>query len=293
MGQVAIAVAPCYPRPMSTVLLQPGTPCVFVDRKRRKIYDHLAPGRRTNLRGDYIPHDPALGAPDGCRVRSSKGRYYHVFAATLEEHALYMQRHATIVYPKDIATILIRADIGPGQTVVEGGFGSGALSMALLRAIGPTGRLITYELREESINRAAKNVAAFLGETPNHAVRLGDIYDGIPERGIDRIVLDVPEPWNVVPHAAVALRQGGIFAAYVPTVIQVQRLCTALERGSRFVTIDALETLERGWSVKPRSVRPKQSMIGHTGFLVFSRVGAPHQRAVVADQDDPSSHPSA
>lgn len=251
--------------------LRDGQPVVFIDRKQRAHYDHLQAGGRTNMRGDYIPHDPAIGAEEGCRIRSNKGRYYYVFPATLAQHSLNMQRHATIVYPKDVAAILSWADVGPGHRVIEGGFGSGALSMALLRAIGPEGHLTTYELREESINRAQKNVRAHLGEVDHHTVIHGDIYEGIEATGVDRVILDVPEPWMVVPHAEAALRPGGIFASYVPTAIQMQKVVLKMEGGGWLTSIECMELLERRWHVTAESVRPKQSMVGHTGFLVFGR----------------------
>ena len=146
-----------------------------------------------------------------------------------------------------------------------------SLSMGLLRAIGPTGSLVTYELQESAINRSRKNVHALLGETPNHEVRHADIYEGIAESDLDHIVLDVPEPWQVVPHATTALRPGGMFACYVPTVLQLQHIVAALEEARSFDCIESLETLLRHWHVSGRSVRPKSQMIGHTGFLVFAR----------------------
>lgn len=259
---------------MAPRLLQPGDPVVFVDRRHRSYYDQLAPGGTTNVRGNLIAHDEALGLQDGSLVRSQRGVLFHVFAATYSQHVLNMKRHAQIVYPKDAALIVLWADLFPGARVIEGGFGSGALSIALLRAIGAEGRLTTYELHEEPAARAHKNVAALLGETPNHEVRIGDIYGGIAEREVDRIVLDVPEPWEVVPHAITSLRAGGIFAAYVPTALQVHRLSLALTYSKWFATVESYEAIVRPWHVTARSVRPEQRMIGHTGFVVVGRKAA-------------------
>lgn len=268
--------------------LRAGQPVVFIDRRRRELHDVLQPGRATNVRGDRLQHDHVIGQPDGARVESPRGRIYRVFAATLAQHALYMKRHATIIYPKDIAPILLWADIAPGQTVIEGGFGSGAMSMALLRALGPTGRLVTYELRESAANTARKNVEAlFGGPVPTHEVRIADIYEGIPEREVDRIVLDVPEPWTVVPHAADALRDGGILVAYVPTTLQLQQFALAVREHPGFATTECLEILLRSWHVTRESVRPDQQMVGHTGFIAFSR------RAARPGQGEPTDEPAA
>jgi len=257
------------------MILEPGDPVVFVDRKDRQYHAVLAVGGQQNIRGQLVAHDDAIGALDGARLRGERGEHFHVVRATLVQHALMMSRHAQIVYPKDLAMLVTWADLYPGARVVEGGFGSGALSMALLRAIGPEGHLTTYELRVEAANRARKNVAAlFGGPPPHHEVHIADIYEGIAERDVDRVVLDVPEPWEVVGHAAAALRPGGIFAAYVPTAVQLQRVALALEGSRAFITVESLETLLRHWHASRRSVRPKSSMIGHTGFLVFARRAA-------------------
>ncbi len=256
---------------MSGAELLEGAPVVFVDRKGRSFYDQLRAGGRSHVRGDMVDHDPAIGQLDGVLVRSAKNRRYLVFSATYVQHALHMQRHAQIVYPKDAAMLVAWADIGPGHRVVEGGFGSGALTTALLRAVGAEGRVYTYELRQESANRAAKNVHAFLGETPNHTVHIGDLYEGIEEQEVDRVVLDVPEPWEVLDTAAARLAPGGVFAAYIPTTVQLQKLGVAIEADRRFACFEALETLLRHWHVSEESVRPKSAMVGHTGFLAFAR----------------------
>jgi tRNA (adenine57-N1/adenine58-N1)-methyltransferase len=265
------------PRPPagSGPALGPGDPVVFVDREGREHHALLAAGAVEDLRGNLIPHDRLFGGPEGLRVRGSRAVEFRVVRATLSQYVRYMKRHAQIIYPKDLALLVAYADIFPGARVVEGGYGSGALSLALLRAIGPRtlgGRLVTYELRAEARNRSDKNVRALLGDaTYDHEVKLADIYEGIAERGIDRVVVDVPEPWTMAAHAAEALLPGGIFAAYVPTVVQMQRLVLALRETRRFLPADAVETIERPWFVTAESVRPEQKIIGHTGFLIFAR----------------------
>jgi tRNA (adenine57-N1/adenine58-N1)-methyltransferase len=185
-----------------------------------------------------------------------------------------MQRHAQVVYPKDLAVILLWADIFPGAKVIEGGLGSGGLTMALLRAVGPTGTVSSYEHRQEAANRAMKNVIALLGPVPNHQAHIADIYEAITETEVDRVVLDVPEPWAAIRSAAYALKPGGIFSAYVPTVIQLQRCALALERSPCFALVKSMETLIRPWHVTKKSVRPEHRMVGHTGFIIFAKRNA-------------------
>ncbi len=252
----------------------PGDPVVFVDREGREHITVLTAGKVTDIRGNLIPHDRLFGATEGLRVRGSQAVEFRVVRATLPQFARGMQRHATIIYPKDAAMLVAYGDVFPGATVVEGGYGSGALSMQILRAIGPAsvgGRLVTYELRVESKNRADKNVRAFMGQQPHHEVKLGDIYQGIDERGVDRVILDVPEPWEVVDHAALALRPGGVFATYVPTTLQLHRIVMALQASRRFLPAESMELIERPWFVTAQSCRPEQKIIGHTGFLCFAR----------------------
>ncbi len=254
--------------------LAEGDAVVFIDNRQRTAYGTLRAGKRKNVRGNILMYDDIIGLPDGAVVTSSKGQQFHAFSATYREHVLGMSRHAQIVYPKDAAMITLWADVYPGATVVEGGLGSGALTMALLRAVGPEGRVVTYEKQQEPANRALKNIRTLLGDCPNHEVKIGDIYEGIEERDVDRVVLDVPEPWDVVPHAVEALRDGGIMACYVPTVLQVQRIALTMKHSWRFPFIESLEALVRPWWVTGNSVRPEQKMVGHTGFLVFGRKGA-------------------
>jgi tRNA (adenine57-N1/adenine58-N1)-methyltransferase len=255
-------------------LLAYGQPVLLIDRRRRESYTILREGKVSNLNGNVFEHDGIVGRPNGDRVESKKGNAYKVFRTTFQQHALNMQRYATIVYPKDIGAILMHGDIGPGMRVVEGGLGSGALAMALLRAIGPTGQLTTYEIKENAINLSRKNIQAMLGPVDNHTIHLGDIYEGISETQIDRVVLDVPAPWEAIPHIVSSLVDGGILTAYVPTILQVHQLILALRETPEMYTSWCIEILERPWHVTEDSVRPEQRMVAHTGFLVFSRRSA-------------------
>jgi tRNA (adenine57-N1/adenine58-N1)-methyltransferase len=190
---------------------------------------------------------------------------------TFNQYILNLKRHAQIIYPKDIGPILLWADIFPGATVLEAGIGWGALTIKLLEAIGPDGRLISYEVREDFAESGKKTVTRFLGECPNLEIKVRDIYQGIDERDVDRIVLDLPEPWRVVPHAREALIPGGIVLSYLPSTIQVKQLVDALGEQDGFTEPEVFEVILRPWHVKGQSVRPVQWMFSHSAFLVVAR----------------------
>ena len=249
-------------------------PVILIDRRRRETYAVLQPGKTQNINGNVIAHDDLIGLASGGRIESKKGNPFKVFRATLKQHILNMHRYATIIYPKDIAAMLMHGDIGPGAHVVEGGLGSGALALSILRAIGPQGHLTTYELKDDSIRCSRRNIEVFMGPVDHHEIRHQDIYEGMSEVDVDRVVLDVPEPWRVVSHAAESLIDGGLFIAYVPTTLQVYELIKTLRDHPAMYTTWSLELLERPWHVTEDSSRPEHRMVGHTGFLVFSRRSA-------------------
>jgi tRNA (adenine57-N1/adenine58-N1)-methyltransferase len=188
---------------------------------------------------------------------------------TLSDFVLKMPRGAQVIYPKDLGPILMLADIYPGARVFESGVGSGALSMTLLRA---GAEIVGYELREDFANNAQKNVESFLGPeaSSRYKVEVRSSYDGIDCSGIDRMVLDLPEPWQVVPHAAKALRPGGILVSYSPSIVQSQTITQALEYHG-FSMVQTLEILLRTWHIEGQSVRPDHRMVAHTGFLTSAR----------------------
>jgi tRNA (adenine57-N1/adenine58-N1)-methyltransferase len=250
---------------------QESDPVVFLDRKQRVYYSVLQSGKATNIRGDMLPHDAIIGRTEGFLLRSQRDTPFWVFRPTLNEHVVNMPRGATVIYPKDLGVILQYADIYPGAKVVEAGHGSGALATALLRAVGPAGQVISYDIRQDFINNARKNLRNFLGEIPNHLVREVDIYERFEDDEVDRLILDLPEPWLVVPLAAPHLRSGAIVCSYSPTVLQVKSFCEALRQTRCFVDVLTLETMLRRWNIEAMSVRPELRMIGHTGFLTFAR----------------------
>lgn len=243
----------------------------FLDKKGRQYPLTLCTGKVFQFSGDRIPHDDIIGKEDGSFVTFTRGTKFIALKPTLSENILKMPRGAQVIYPKDIGMILILGDIFPGARVVEAGLGSGALTMALLRAVGERGSVVSYDIREDFINNASANIRMFLGKTDNHLIRHTDIYEGIGEEGIDRVVLDLPEPWRVVESAASALRQGGIYLCYLPTIIQVSRVVEELKKNSSFIQIETSETLFRTWHVEDNSVRPDHRMVAHTGFITVAR----------------------
>ncbi len=244
-----------------------GERVLLVDAKDRRYLVTLTPGATFHTHAGSIAHDDVIGHHEGEVVSGSTGRRYLVMRPTLADVVLKMPRGAQVIYPKDLGAILVAADIGPGQRVLEAGVGSGALSMALLRA---GASVVGYELREDFAARARANVTAFLGPDTDYRVEPRDVTEGIDERDLDRIVLDMPEPWRVLPHAARALLPGGIVLAYLPTVNQTAELRRALDDGP-FALASTFEVLHRTWHVEARSVRPDHRMVAHTGFLTSAR----------------------
>ena len=247
---------------------------LLIDRKKRRYLVRLVENGQFHSHAGFVAHADVVGQPEGFVARSTMGASYVSVRPTLAEFILEMPRGAQVIYPKDIGAIVMYADIFPGARVLEAGVGSGALSMALLRA---GASIVGYELREDFAAKAVSNVTSFLGAeaASRYRIELRDIYDGIDEEDLDRIVLDLPEPWNVVKHAENALHLGGILFAYVPSAVQVARLHDAFE-DSQFAMAQTFEVLHRGWHVKGDAVRPDHRMVGHTGFLTVARLmGSP------------------
>ncbi|MEE8407491.1 MAG: tRNA (adenine-N1)-methyltransferase [Acidimicrobiia bacterium] len=252
--------------------LAEGDPVVLIDPKGRHFLLKLESGRTFQYHQGSVPHDALIGAEDGSWVEASTGTMLLVLRPRLADYILKMKRSAQIVYPKDLGPIIVYADIGPGMTVVEGGTGSGALTLGLSRAVGPGGRVISVEIREDHGAHARKAIERWHGEIPeNIALRFGDVAEVVAEVAPERIVLDLPEPWHVLETASGHQPSGGVLCAYLPTVPQVQTTVERARELGTFAEIEVKEFLVRDWNVTGRSVRPKHTMVGHTGFLVFMR----------------------
>jgi tRNA (adenine57-N1/adenine58-N1)-methyltransferase len=247
-----------------------GDRALLIDSKSRRYLVTLADGGEFHTHSGYVRHDALLGCAEGLVVRSTGGARYTVVRPTLSDFILKMPRGAQVIYPKDLGAILMLADLAPGLRVLEAGVGSGALSMTMLRA---GAEIVGYELRPEFADRAQINVRAFVGDegASRYRVEVRDVYEGIDETGLDRIVLDLPEPWQVVKHAEQALHPGGILLSYLPSITQVAQLRAALDE-SRFAMAETLEVLHRGWHIEGQAVRPDHRMVGHTGFLTHARL---------------------
>lgn len=253
-----------------TGVLQAEEPVLLIDRKRRRYLIDLKDGGEFHSHSGVLAHDDMIGKSEGETFRSTRGMVFIAVRPTITDFVLKMPRGAQVVYPKDIGPILILADIFPGARVLESGLGSGALSTGMLRA----GADITgYEIRDDFEHTARENVGRFLGPDvmDRYRTEVRDVYEGIEATELDRVVLDLPEPWQVVPHAQQALHRGGIFLAYSPSIIQVSQLHDAFE-DSRFGMAETVEVLQRGWHVQGVAVRPDHRMVAHTGFLTHARL---------------------
>lgn len=238
----------------------------------------LEAGKIFHTHRGTLAHDILIGQPDGSVVTASNGDAYLALRPLLSDYVMSMPRGAAIIYPKDAAQIIGLADIFPGATVVEAGVGSGALSLSLLRAIGPAGRLVSFERREEFADIARGNVAGFLGEVPsNWEIALGDLAEALPASGIvaDRVILDMLAPWECLPAVSAALAPGGVLLCYVATVTQLSRVAEAIRGTGLYTPPVSSETMIRGWHVEGLAVRPDHRMVGHTGFLLTARRLAP------------------
>jgi len=254
-----------------SALLRAGDTVLFIDSKQREYVRVLHPGSRLHIRGGALQADQLIGLAEGQFVHTTAKESFLLLRPSFAQLVPNLPRQAQVIYPKDIGPILLWGDIYPGATVLEVGTGPGALSMALLRALGPSGRLISYEARSDFAEMAQRNVLHFNGPAPNWTVKVADAFTGIDERNVDRMTVDLAEPWRLLPAAAAALRAGGLILGYVPTVLQVKQFVDGLREHGGFAAIQSFETLMRFWHVRNLSVRPEHRMIGHTGFIVVAR----------------------
>jgi len=247
-----------------------GERALLLDSKKRRYLIELADGGEFHSHAGFVAHADVVGRNEGAIVRSTKGSEYIALRPTLEDFVVEMPRGAQVIYPKDLGPICLLADIGPGVRVFESGIGSGALSMTMLRY---GAEIVGYEVREDFANRARKNVQSFLGESAlsRYQVEIADSYEGIdPAHGpFDRVVLDLPEPWQVVPHAEQVLAAGGLLVAYTPSITQAAQVREALK--GKWIDARTIEVLHRGWHIEGQAVRPDHRMVAHTGFLSVAR----------------------
>ena len=249
----------------------------LTDPKGRHYTMVLNPGSEFHTHRGAIAHDTVIGLPEGSVVKSTNGDQFLVLRPLLIDYVMSMPRGAQVIYPKDAAQIVHEGDIFPGARVLEAGAGSGALTCSLLRAVGPGGQVISYELRDDHAEHARRNVETFFGQAPdNWQLIIGDVADYDTTAGtVDRVVLDMLAPWEVLGAVSEALIAGGVLIVYVATVTQLSRTVEALRAQQCWTEPRAWETFQRGWNVVGLAVRPQHNMRGHTAFLISARRLAP------------------
>lgn len=260
---------------------------LLVDRKGKHYLVRLRAGGTFHFHQGIVQHDHVIGHDEGTCLRTTLDRPVWAYRPRLRDYVMEMPRTSAIIYPKDIAFLLMWADIFPGARVFEAGAGSGALAIAILRSIGPAGSLVTYDLRPDMIASARANAEAFLDDTSIWTLRCRDVYAGIDDGPFDRIVLDVPEPGRAAPHAGRALVAGGMLCSFVPNVNQVEASVQAYRACGQFTEIETYEATFRPWLFRGPSARPVASNLGHTGFLTFAR----KRTDSCSDTDDGDAEP--
>jgi tRNA (adenine57-N1/adenine58-N1)-methyltransferase catalytic subunit len=243
---------------------------LFIDRKGRRYLKILRRAQKITIRGD-IQCELLYGLAEGSRVKLSSGETFLVLRPTHADLIPHLPRTSQVIYPKDTGPLLVWGGVHAGATVIEGGVGAGGFSIALLHAIGPTGRLISYEIRDDFAARARRNVSTFFGDAPNWELKLRDLYEGFDETGVDSVFIDLPEPSRALDVTARSLRPGGVFVAYVPTALQLKETVEALQQRTDFGEIESFETLLRNWHVQGMSVRPVHRMVAHSAFIIVAR----------------------
>ena len=252
----------------------------LTDPKGRLHTITLIAGKEFHTHRGHVKHDDLIGQPDGSTITHTAGTEYLALRPLLSDYVMSMPRGAAVVYPKDAGQVVAMADIFPGATVVEAGVGSGALSMSLLRAVGDSGRVLSFERRADFAAIAEANARAFFGaDHPAWSVSVGDLVESLPgatEPGtVDRVVLDMLAPWECLGVVADALAPGGVLICYVATATQLSKVAEAMRDHGTFTEPEAWESLVRGWHLEGLAVRPQHRMQGHTGFLITTRRLAP------------------
>jgi tRNA (adenine57-N1/adenine58-N1)-methyltransferase catalytic subunit len=271
------------------MIFEPGDKALLIDSRGRRYLITLARGGTFHFHRGIVQHDDIIGRPDGSAVLSTTGAILTTFSPTYADYVLKMPRGAQVIYPKDVAMILVHGDIYPGATVLEAGIGSGALTIALLRAVGDSGRVFAYEVREDFAARAQANIEAFGMKTSNLEIHLQSIYEKVELEPVDRVVLDLAEPWRALPQLQGVLRSGGILTCFLPTILQVHQLTLELEAEQRWNSVSTFESLTRTWHIEGRSVRPNHRMVAHTGFITVARLTLPHGGGAWDDKAQVSS----
>lgn len=243
----------------------------LTDPKRRLYTITLQRGGQFHTHRGILDHDLLIGEPEGIVVKSTNGTPYLALRPLLSDYVLSMPRGAQVIYPKDAALIVGYADVFPGARVVEAGAGSGSLTCSLLRAAGATGTVTSYEIRPEFAEVARRNVTAFFGSAPEGwTLNVGDVAEAA-DTDVDRVVLDMLAPWDVVDTASRMLVPGGVVCCYVATTTQLSRTVETLRAHGTFTEPWSMESLVRPWHVEGLAVRPDHRMVAHTAFLVFAR----------------------
>ncbi len=256
----------------SSALFKVGDRVQLTDAKGKLHSITLQPNQEWHTHNGWLLHNDLIGKPQGIVVETSGGLKFLAFKPLLADYVLTMPRGATIVYPKDAAMILGFADIAPGSRVLEAGVGSGALTISLLRAVGPSGYVDSFEKREEFADVAVKNIKHYFADTPeNWSITLGAVEEFAHTKTYDRVVLDMLAPWECIDMAAQVLDPGGVFIAYVATTTQLSQVAEAIKNSGQFTEPESSETIVRGWHHEGLAVRPQHRMIGHTAFLIMTR----------------------
>jgi tRNA (adenine57-N1/adenine58-N1)-methyltransferase len=254
---------------LNTTHSQPGDLALLVGLRHKHFIFPLVPGGSFHTHRGILYHDELIGKPWGSQVFSHQGSPFFLLQPSLADLLVDLKRSTQIMYPKDIGFILTSMSVGPGQTVLEAGTGSGSMTVALAYAVGPQGKVVTYERRQEFQSLARKNLER-LGLDARVDFKLGDISAGFAETDVDAIFLDVANPWDYVRQARAALKPGGFFCNLVPTFNQVQQLLLSLRR-EHYAFIEVCELLLRYYKPEPNRLRPTDRMVAHTGFLIFAR----------------------
>ncbi len=250
-------------------LTQAGAVVQLVGRDNKYFIIRLTPGHRLETHRGIILHDALIGQPLGNEVFSHLGHAFFLVEPSTDDLIRDIKRSSQIIYPKDSGFILMKLSIKPGQTVMEAGTGSGGMTTVLAQTVGPTGRVISYDVREDMQKLAARNMER-VGLAERVTFKRRDIGEGIDETDVDAFFLDVPNPWDYTGVVRKALKGGGFFGSILPTANQVSTLLVALERDD-YEFVEVCEVLLRYYKTVPERLRPVDRMVAHTGYLIFGR----------------------